>query len=602
MAIGPDFVPWLKSEVDSWADKYGCLPQRAFPAWSLHFLFEVEDDDAFNQTDTLTQGDAGIDGWHFDRESNVFHLVQAKYLENPEAKVSSGQLDALIRGALLLRNPQKIEEGVHCAKLSDIASKLNEILLDDIAISLDFIVFGGISEQVRNELSEAVTQLGKNFSASFYDISSFFATKQAEEPIGDLHGETVQFHLSGRNQFFQSPEIKVDGIESAAVAAIDGKSLASAVKEYGPKLFNGNVRYYLHRQNRVNKEMLSTLDDETGRNAFWLYNNGITIVADQFSFGNKDDCSTLLAINPQIVNGAQTSSVLKERYSKLEPGDVSVQCRIIAVTSDQKGKEALQKISEYTNSQSPVRPGDLRSNDKRHRDLQLSFGMLPDPVFYERRRGEWRSLTTAQRTKYAGRRVSKEDIGQRFLAFSGKPAQSISNKEEIFGGDLEAEAFDITVSAHVYMLANTLYLQASDLMKLSSVERITALVPGLGTLVDPNNEESMTQLEALRRGNKLVCAHAVALSREVLRWRYKEIGEQRARQLRLQLEDADSDTAKFIWRMVFRAIRQWVSAQPDAGSLKSRLQRADTFAQIRANLLDILTEVDKSALPALSGE
>ncbi|MHB8671297.1 MAG: hypothetical protein ACYDAD_12220 [Acidimicrobiales bacterium] len=83
MPLSPEFVPWMTSEVNEWADKYACHARRAFPAWALNFIFDVEEDDTFNQTDTLTQGDAGLDGWYYDVEGGVVHLVQAKYLDDP---------------------------------------------------------------------------------------------------------------------------------------------------------------------------------------------------------------------------------------------------------------------------------------------------------------------------------------------------------------------------------------------------------------------------------------------------------------------------------------------------------------------------------------
>src|SRR5690606_530223 len=140
-----------------------------------------------------------------------------------------------------------------------------------------------------------------------------YELKLAEDPIEDLTGQTVTFALAGDEEFYERGQLSLAGIEKAGVAVLDGRSIADAVDQWRARLFHGNVRYYLRRSNRVNKSMLATLEEEAGRRAFWLYNNGLTIVADEFTFEAVGGERVLVATNPQIVNGAQTSSVLRER-------------------------------------------------------------------------------------------------------------------------------------------------------------------------------------------------------------------------------------------------------------------------------------------------
>jgi hypothetical protein len=596
MAVPPDFVPWMQDQVAQWADRYGCNARRAFPAWALNFVLEVEDDDAFNQTDTLSQGDAGLDGWHYDRTGGVFHLIQAKYLDDPiGGSVSPGDVDPLLRAAHLLRDPAAIEDGPHRDRLTSAALELNEAILDDASISLDLFIAGGMSEQGAGEFQAAVGQIDGNYSGAIYDTERLYELKLADDPIEDLRGQAVTFTLAGEDEYYQRAHVALAGVEKAAVAVLDGRSIADAVDQWRARLFHGNVRYYLRRSNRVNKSMLATLDDGAGRGAFWLYNNGLTIVADEFTFDSVGGKRVLVATNPQIVNGAQTSSVLRERRAHLAPGDVSVQARIIAVAADAEGRAALEKISEFTNSQSPVRSGDLRSNDRRQRELQRAFEMmLPSPVFYERRRGEWTSLDAATKGTFGGRLVTKEDIGQRFVAFKGRPAEAVSKKDAIFD-DLEADAFDPNVSAHVYMLAYSLYQQADQLMKVSNAAQLLALVPGLGQAAGPG-DGAPTQIELLRRAHKLVCAHATALAHEVFRWRYNEVGQQRAQALCERIADTDGVTYKFVWRYVFRALWSWLNIQPDKSAVKAVLQRPETLTAMSGALSNFLVEADRDDL------
>ena len=595
MPVGPEFVPWMNAEVAEWADRYACPPHRAFPAWALNFIFDVEDDDAFNQTDTLTQGDAGLDGWYHDVEGRVFHLAQAKYLADPvNGTIEPGELDPLIKAALLLKDPANVESGPHHEKLTSVALDLEQALLDDASVTLDFFIAGRISEQGAQMLTDSVSALGPEYSAAFYCTEDLYEMKLADDPIDDLTGQEVRFVVAGPGDYFEIDDLEISGVERAGVAALDGRSLADAVDQWKARLFHGNVRYYLRRTNRVNRRMLETLDSDEDRRAFWLYNNGLTIVADEFGFELDGEARVLVANNPQIVNGAQTSSVLRERRAQLNPGDVSVQCRVIAVAGTDEGRTALARISEFTNSQSPVRAGDLRSNDLRHRKIQGSFAMLPTPVFYERRRGEWQSLDAAKKATYGQRHVSKEDVGQRFLAFKGRPAEAVSKKDSIFH-ELEAEAFDPSVSSHVFMLAYDLYGQVDSLLKESSSDRVRDLVPSLGQALP----DGTVPLEALRRARKLVCAHAVALAREVLVWRYDNVGPGRAEALRDRLNDSESSSYTVVWRQVLKAVRFWYVNLPDRGALKATLQSTEALPGMIALLADNLADANKDDLPTI---
>lgn len=600
MEVTTDYVEWMQTQVRKFADNYNVKIDRAFAAWAINYALEVEDDDAFNQSDTLQRGDAGIDGWHYDRDAEVFHLIQAKYSEHPLTSYNPpGNLDSLFKGALLLKSPKKIEKGPNAKKLTSIALAMQEAVENGASISLDFFIAGRFSEESKKKLTDTASELGKHYTVEVYDIDRFYNMKLSEDPIDDLSGEEVTFKLSGKNEYFERTEISLPGVKRAAVFALDGRSLADAVGTWGARLFHGNVRYYLRKSNRVNKAMLETLDDPTRRKAFWLYNNGITLVAESFEFRSSGESGPILvATNPQIVNGAQTSSVFYERQASLDTGDVAVQARIIEIQSGNEGRDALGEISKYTNSQSPVRAGDLRANEKRHRVIQRNFQMLSPAIFYERRRGEWQSMPLADRKRYL-KRITKEDVGQRYLAYRGRPAESISRREAMFG-EMENEAFDPSVSAHEYMLAYELYDQASELLKASNGEHIEELAPSLGSPI--GGEENSKRIDELRPAHKLVCAHATALAYEILIWRFTAIGPARAAALRERTREGTFDpTYKFLWSQVWRCVSRWISfSKTEKGSIKAHLQRTDTFIRMRDILRDELADADRTIIPAIS--
>lgn len=596
--IAPDFLPWLESEIKSFADDFGCSQERAFPAWTMKFIHEIDEDTAFNQTDTLSNGDAGIDGWFYDKKDSTFHLIQAKYLKDKvNSCLNPSDLDVLIKGANYLQDPVGVADGPHQEKLTPIAMKLAEAIADGASISLDIYLAGRITDESWTIFETAVKGLGENFMASLYDTKKLCDLRLSDDPISNLANETVNFKLTSKDSYYDSmvKNINIPGIVKAAVVTIDGRSVGDAVANCGPRLFHGNVRYYLRRRNKINQEMIKTLSTPEGRRSFWLFNNGLTMVADSFSIIGDE----LQAVNPQIVNGAQTSSVLHDCRAIVGMGDVAVQCRVIAISPDPAGASALQKISSYTNSQSPVKVSDLGSNSSRQKKIQASFNLLPQKIFYERRRGEWMSLPVADRKRiYANRMVTKEDVGQRFLAYSGRPSESISKKESIYD-EFESIAFDSNISANIYMLAYELYEQGNHLLKMSSSNELIGLVPSFKNPVDPSNEQGITLLDSIRSARGLVCMHSLALAKEALQWKYGSIGLQRAETLRTKIVEADKVLYSFIWRYVFRTIRMWVSGLSDKSRLKSELQKTDAFINLKSILLDNLAEVDKNSIPNL---
>lgn len=98
------------------------------------------------------------------------------------------------------------------------------------------------------------------------------------------------------------------------------------------------------------------------------------------------------AIDPQIVNGAQTTSAVVLSLSALKVNVRQLQARFMSVPSGKALGNLRGEVSRFTNSQNAVKKSDLRANEKRHVTIQSNFSMLTEPLFHERRMGEWGAL------------------------------------------------------------------------------------------------------------------------------------------------------------------------------------------------------------------
>lgn len=126
-------------------------------------------------------------------------------------------------------------------------------------------------------------------------------------------------------------------------------------------LFEENIRQFLGLKFRANKKMRETLEGEDSV-LFPFLNNGITIVCQEMTTPKspQDGKYNLPVINPQIVNGLQTSRVLYHFYqndkSKLD--GVYVNLRVY----ESKEKSLIDKITDATNTQTPISFRDKVSN------------------------------------------------------------------------------------------------------------------------------------------------------------------------------------------------------------------------------------------------
>src|SRR5690606_24906231 len=99
---------------------------------------------------------------------------------------------------------------------------------------------------------------------------------------------------------------------------------------------------------------------------------------------SSDVCSSDLIVelkNIQIVNGGQTSNALFEA-SQIAPeklDDVLILVRVI----ETKSQPVSLAIAESTNSQTPIKSRDLRSNDDIQKKLEEAFEGMG--LFYERK-------------------------------------------------------------------------------------------------------------------------------------------------------------------------------------------------------------------------
>ncbi|AOE39096.1 abortive phage infection protein [Pantoea agglomerans] len=384
------------------------IPQKAFPILMVATLLNVSDEEA---EDAITDGsmDRGVDAVFIDdREGrNAVHIFQFKYAdkyENSKKNFPSNEIDKLVSFFEDLLDLNKSLEKT-CNPL--LWNKIKEIwsLLETTTPSIEVHFCGNTLEMQQGEKARADASLGKY---KYINVHHHSLTSIINLFVhGNKSKVNDQIQLVDKD-YFDRTDGSIRGLictveASEIVRLIADPNNPSVVRE---EIFDDNVRVYLTRTNKINRKIIETaLSDD--RPLFWYLNNGITITCDSFSYMKGKRAPLVELKNIQIVNGGQTSNALFEASAKSEDKleDVLILVRII----ETKSQPVSLAIAESTNSQTPIKSRDLRSNDEIQKKLAEAFEGMG--LAYERKNGQ--HLDKAKNI-----RVDALSAGQAHLAFT----------------------------------------------------------------------------------------------------------------------------------------------------------------------------------------
>jgi len=355
-------------------------------------------------------GDGGIDIAYLQRgdetEDNsntgdTWYLVQSKY----------GSAFAGI--GTLLREAQKLIDTLD-GKRNNLSSLAQDVLCrlqtfraqasDKDRLFLVFATQSPLSDEERRAL-EDIRAVGKSRLGGIFEIDTV--------NLQVIYHRTLEgVNLIKKNEISIAAHLVPSG-EELLVGSVGLMQLFEFLKAFRAAtgdldmLYEKNVRKFLGHRRKVNKGIEATLAIKPER--FGLYNNGITIVVEEFKKLPNNIQYELT--EPFVVNGCQTTKVIWDvLFRKLEAGGTGqdeeleawkrkleqgiVVIKIVKVGA--KGEELLTETTRYTNSQNAVSEKDFLAleNDfqKWSRAMASKYG-----VFLEIQRGGWDSQKAYQR-------------------------------------------------------------------------------------------------------------------------------------------------------------------------------------------------------------
>ena len=212
--------------------------------------------------------------------------------------------------------------------------------------------------------------------------------------------------------------------DDAAIVNVSAFSIKRLYKKHKKNLLSLNLRYHIKENKRdsVDNAIKNTINNNP--ESFWLKNNGITIICDEF----RIDGTIVHLRNFSIINGGQTTFQLSKSDAVDSSNDFYLPCKIIrnvCTTKDEKAAFSLA-IAQAANSQKPITQDDLKANAPE----QMSFKdeMKAVGIFYQTKRGE--KIPPKQ---YDYRKTKLEQVGKLCMAaIFQMPCVSRNKKKMIY--------------------------------------------------------------------------------------------------------------------------------------------------------------------------
>ena len=386
------FLQQIKEDIQTIQNIYGDYDTKlendwyAFNYWVLNYLYHIDIEDI---PEHITEyNDKGIDCFVHFEDSKELYIIQNFYYSDSTNFGRKFMSDFLISPLHFLSNNLYTR------------SKILQDIFNSIKNDEEYIVYlYCYTTKSRNTISKDILSLfDKDINDYKFNVETKLFDIDKLEKIyhGERYEDVINFEynitLTKKHIIEQLSEQhdKVSNVNTI-YAAINVFTIYSMLKESFEKsydLFDKNIREFLGikgKKAKINKGIQDTLLNDTERNRFFYYNNGITIICNDIKSDSKNQKTILTLSQPQIVNGCQTTNTIYQTIDKLlkeeDLGTVvnqfrhsSILVKIFKVDkSNDEDRIIYENIVRYTNTQTSISAKDFAGKDNYFLNLQKDF-------------------------------------------------------------------------------------------------------------------------------------------------------------------------------------------------------------------------------------
>lgn len=350
---------------------------QRFIAW---YLRNIHLRDPIQARDDITDGadDKQIDAIFVDDDRATIFVIQGKFI--CEAKVDAEPLREVLSSWIQMRDLVRLQE-VGNNKLKQKLAEVSRALEDEYEVCFELITTAGLTESARNDLATFQEELAELSTKDEFPATLILVNEDEIRRRYDLALERDNPSLSHILDLSVCQTMTVTIAGTQVVIAV--VPLSECIKFPGIKdgtLFKKNVRQSLGLSNVVNKGIKNTIYSDRHRD-FFFFHNGITAICNKME--RKEAKLHLHGVS--VVNGCQSLNTILSCSEKVKTlTDTSLLFRFYEIPQ----RDRADKISINTNSQSAVKPRDLRSNDRRVLNLKRAYEQKYPNGYFVSKRGE----------------------------------------------------------------------------------------------------------------------------------------------------------------------------------------------------------------------
>ncbi|MBK8807153.1 MAG: AIPR family protein [Bacteroidales bacterium] len=402
-------------KADYYIQNYPNDGQR-FVAW---YLFNILKQDRNQTKDAITDGadDKQIDAIVIDDDKQTIYIIQGKYISN--GQVDAEPLREVLSSWMQLRDLVRLQS-VANQKLQRKLSEVAKAFEDEYEVCFELITTAKLTSSATKDLETFQKQLAEISENEDFDATISLVD---EEELGRRHDLALETDNPQINYTLNLNDSKFMPVEIAGtqvvIAAIPLKEVVQIQGIKDGSLFQKNVRQSLGTSNAVNKKIRQTILGDKHKD-FFFFHNGITAICNRMELNDNK----LKLYGLSVVNGCQSLNTIQscsETAKKLD--DTFVLFRFYEIPQ----RDRADLISINTNSQSAVKPRDLRSNDKRVLNLKRLFEQKYSQGYFITKRGE-----VAPPDKDKNFLIDLSDLGKYLIAWHSQRPNISYGETKIF--------------------------------------------------------------------------------------------------------------------------------------------------------------------------
>lgn len=373
--------------------------------------------------DDITDGsdDKQIDALIVDDELRRISILQGKFYNY--RSVDGEPLREILAAWMQIQNLPALQENCN-QRLKVKLEAVAEALQEDYEVVFELITTGSLTEAAKGDLASFQDSLSEfehpGASISLVDSETLKA-RWDEAILRELpklsHTVTLE---KGRYLSLEVANFKT----VLAALPLEDCLRFPGIRE--GTLFRRNVRQSLGLTNKVNKGLKQTLNSDNPQ-YFFLYHNGITALCEELELDAEKAELHLKGLS--VVNGCQSLNTILSCSERIRNSE---EARVLFRFYEIPQRDLADKISVYTNSQSAVKPRDLRSNDKRVLALKRSYEtMYPDGYLVVKRGEERPADRNAEKT------LDIVELAKCLMSWHGQRPNIANNENRLFDKHFE---------------------------------------------------------------------------------------------------------------------------------------------------------------------